>query len=210
MFVQFPTHAEHALPLCVPRSSKRSTSRRTGAMRRKRRPRDRAGAIVGPVLEQLQVARRSPYRAVSPDRRRGRSSLENPASNGPSTTENGPRASTSWPGRRSRCRVNGSPATSTRAVASRVGAHREHGEQRATNVHSQALPLYCLVAVSSMLNCSCVGSWAANSSYAGRKAAVTWFWILTVSARAARLAQQRGEKLGRPPLALAIVGHHSA
>ena len=33
-----------------------------------------------------------------------------------------------------------------------------------------------------MFNCSCAGSWAANASYDGRTAAVTWFWIFTVNA----------------------------
>jgi hypothetical protein len=39
-----------------------------------------------------------------------------------------------------------------------------------------------LLAVSSMFKCSCAGNLAAASSYDGRKASVTWFWIFTVSA----------------------------
>ena len=76
-------------------------------------------------------------------------------------------------------------------MASRVARTANTVNSRATNVHSHALPFSSLVAVSSMFKCSCVGSSAANSSYDGRKAAVTWFWIFTVNAGRARLAQQR-------------------
>ena len=75
-----------------------------------------------------------------------------------------------------------SPKKTSNAVASRVGRTANTVNSRATNVHSQAFPFSSLVPVSSMFNCSCVGSSAANNSYDGRKAAVTWFCILTASA----------------------------
>ena len=67
-------------------------------------------------------------------------------------------------------------------MASRVARTANTVNIRATNVHSQALSFSCLVPVSSMFNCSSAGSWAANASYDGRTAAVTWFSIFTVSA----------------------------
>ena len=77
---------------------------------------------------------------------------------------------------------NASPKKVVKAVASRVARTANTVNISATNVHNQALPFASFVPVSSMFRCSCVGSSAANSSYDGRKAAVTWFWIFTVSA----------------------------
>ena len=77
---------------------------------------------------------------------------------------------------------NVSPKKVPSAVASRVARTANTVNSRATNVHSHAFPLASLVAVSSMFNCSWVGSSAAKASYDGRKAAVTWFCIFTASA----------------------------
>ena len=65
-----------------------------------------------------------------------------------------------------------------------------------------------------MLNCSCVGSSAANASYDGRKAAVTWFWIFTVSEgqgnQRPRLAQRHAEgNVGTSVVSPSAHGHVS-
>ena len=102
---------------------------------------------------------------------------------------------------------NVSPRKTANAVASRVARTANTVNIRATNVHSHALPFSSLVAVSSMFNCSCVGSSAANCLIRrpqGRRHLVLYFHR---QRRATRLPQQRAEELGRPPLALTIEGH---
>ena len=77
----------------------------------------------------------------------------------------------------------------------------------ATAVHSQALSEPSLVGDSSIPSCSWTGSCSTSSSYAGRKAAVTWFCIFTDPAGRARLVQQGLQEQRRAALALAEVSH---
>ena len=104
MLVQLPTRAPQRRDcrFCMPRSSKRSTLRRTGPIRRTNAARrNLAGAIVGPMLEQLARGRcASRSQAISIADCPCRSSPENRVSNAPSTIAGAHTASTSSPDRR--------------------------------------------------------------------------------------------------------------
>ena len=186
MLVQFPARSLH-VSIAAVHSAQQQTldlpADRTHPTHQ-RRPRNLAGAIVGPMLEQLARGRSQAFtKPFRPRIAACRSSLENRVSDAPSTIASRPscqyilaRSQVTMP------RNCFAQEDAQRRGLAR-GTHREHrehaGPRTSTATPCRFLPWSPFRRCS---DCSCVGSSAANSSYDGRTAAVTWFWIFTVSA----------------------------